>query len=315
MGLDSMKMALKNKVAKYAAIAIVAGFSSVAYAEDSDFPHGTSWPDLPKETSFPAAIGTIPDFSYRVKGAEKSYPTPGIGVSTQPAGSTVYGGGLGVLLDYGLNRNAATGAISNEVTVRTRIGLGNRWDIAIAVPQLYTLSKNGEATKPFGILGNMAIVLHKQHLAKQFGESALSIATNYIFNAPMNDVSPYGLGWGLGATWQYRNMKVDFDIDVKIFTNGANPYFATRGGYFYALNDYLYVGAEYNWDIKIRGAIHTAHQGFHTLTLGPTVSVKVPKLKNSAFGVGVYGYLINDYEVAGAKPESWKFASRLAIFY
>lgn len=282
-----------------------------------DLPHGTSWPDLPKETSFPAAIGTIPDFSYRVRGDNnKSYPTPGIGVTVATGGSTMYAGAITVLVNYNLTESTSKN-LKNSVAIVTRVGLGNRWDIAVATPQLYTYNNNGPVSgHPFGSVGNLGITFHKQHMAKQFGESAISVATNYIVNAPISKTaSEYGIGWGAGATWQYHQMSAQFDITATIYTDSKNPAFASKGGYYYAFNNFLYAGVEYNWDYtSYKNKVYTG-TGSNSLVIGPTISAKIPKLKNSALGIGIYFDLINQYENVNQKMQPWKFASRLAIFY
>lgn len=314
-----MKVAFKSKVAQYATIAIIVGLSSPMYGSD-DFPIGTSWPDLPKETSFPAAIGTIPDFSYRIEGKDKTYHTTGIGVTTASAGTTMYGGAVTVLLNYNLNTNTNANIFRNNVVVVSRIGLGNRWDIAFAVPQMYQLGDNGALpASVFGSVGNLGVTLHKQHFAKKFSESALSIATNYIIGLPLSkNGGEYAFGWGVGITWQYRNMAAQADIEAKVYTDARNPDFAIKGGYYYALTSMIYTGVEFDWSYTAYAkgsSVYTAAIGKNTLAIGPTISIKVPKLKNSAFGIGFYGDLFNDYEALGQKSQAWKFASRLAIFY
>ena len=124
-----------RKLPFIAAFLWAAGFSC---AVADDFPHGTSWPDLPKETSFPAAVGTLPEFSYRVDSVKKGrqYAVPGIGVTTASGGSTMYAGAVAVLLNYNLTANT-NDAFRNNLIPAVRIGLGNRWDIAFAVPQMY----------------------------------------------------------------------------------------------------------------------------------------------------------------------------------
>lgn len=285
--------------------------------EQSEFPHNTSWPDLPKETSFPAAIGTIPDFSYRTYGEDKSYPTPGIGVTTATGGSIVYGGAVAVLVNYNLTQ-AKNNNLKNVVAIVTRIGLGNGWDIAVATPQLYTISKTGAAVSgpPFGSVGNLGVTLHKQHIAKQFGESAVSVATNYIVNVPISKTaSEYSIGWGVGATWQYHQMAAQVDITATIYTDSKNPAFASKGGYYYAFNDFIYAGVEYNWDYTHYKNSVYADNGSNSFVIGPTLSIKIPQLKNTALGIAAFYDLINKYEALNQKMQPWKFASRLSIFY
>lgn len=310
------KLALSIATCYLVSMSCFADTTSANQIEQDEFPHGTSWPDLPKETSFPAAIGTIPDFSYRVHGKDKSYPTTGIGVTVATGGSTMYAGGIAVLVNYNLTQTDSKN-LKNAVAIVTRIGLGNRWDIAVATPQLYTYNENGAVPgPPFGSVGSLGITLHKQHMAKQFGESALSVATNYIINAPISKTaSEYGIGWGAGATWQYRQMAAQFDITATIYTDSKNPAFASKGGYYYAFNNFLYAGVEYNWDYTTyKNKVYTG-TGSNSLAIGPTISAKIPKLKNSAFGMGIFYDLINQYEGINQKMQPWKFSTRLAIFY
>lgn len=307
-----------RKLPFIAAFLWAAGFS---YAVADDFPHGTSWPDLPKETSFPAAVGTLPEFSYRVDSVKKGrqYAVPGIGVTTASGGSTMYAGAVAVLLNYNLTANT-NDAFRNNLIPAVRIGLGNRWDIAFAVPQMYMV-KDGSpfrpgANAPFGSVGNLGVTLHKQHMAKKFGESALSVATNYIFGIPVSATpAGYNFGWGVGASWQYHQMSAHFDITATVYTDAKNPQFASKGGYFYALNNYLYTGIEYNWDYAPGKNPGYTGFGSHQLVLGPIISMKVPKLKNSALGFGAYYDVINHWENQTAKLQPWKFASRLSIFF
>lgn len=310
-----------RKLSLIAALAWAAGFS---YAAADDFPQGTSWPDLPKETSFPAAVGTLPEFSYRVDSEKKGkqYATPGIGVTTAAGGSAMYAGAVGVLLNYNLTANP-NDVYKNMFIPGVRIGLGNRWDVALAVPQLYQLKDNTPfkpaAAVPFGPVGNLGITLHKQHMAKKFGDSALSVATNYIFGIPVSATpAGYNFGWGVGASWQYHQMSAHLDFTATVYTDAKNPQFAGKGGYFFAFNNYLYTGIEFNWDYMPGKNPGYQLLGFHQLMLGPIISVKVPKLKNSALGVGAYYDVINYYEGKSANTNNiqpWKFASRLSIFF
>lgn len=306
-----------KKLPFIAALAWAAGFS---YAAADDFPQGTSWPDLPKETSFPAAVGTLPEFSYRVdsKKKGKQYAVPGIGVTMASGGSAMYAGAVTVLLNYNLTANTGD-VFKNALAPVVRIGLGNRWDIALAVPQMYMLKDSTPFrpdAAPFGAVGSLGVTLHKQHMAKKFGESALSVATNYIIGIPVSAVpAGYNFGWGVGASWQYHQMSAQFDITAAVYTDAKNPQFASKGGYFYAFNNYLYTGVEYNWDYT--PGKNPGYMGFgsHQFVLGPIISVKVPKLKNTALGAGVYYDVINYWENPTAKIQPWKFASRLSIFF
>ncbi len=305
--------------------------NTMAFAANDDDPwKGTSWPDLPKQTSFPSTISTVPDFAYQVKseGKAKKYPTPGVGMLTQTGGSTVYAGGVSINTTYFLSMPSTAGShnVKNQIAPAVRIGIGKQWDITVVSPMTFIYNRSGDhvvgtgGTNPgFGTVGTTTVTLHKQHFAKKFEEASLAVATEYSLGIPTNSGmnGAWGMGLGLGMTWQYRNMSAIFNFSATTYSNSRNPAFSSRGGYHFAFTNNFYAGVEYMWDsvpygVQGGSTMYSQAIGAHTLYFGPMFGIKVPKLKNSAFAFGGIWDTLQKTE-SGVGKEPWKFVSRLLV--
>lgn len=214
---------------------------------------------------------------------------------------------MAVLLNYNLTK--ASDILKNNVIIVSRFGISNGYDVVLAVPQMYSVNRTLHKNQaPYGSVGNIALTLHKQHLAQKFDEHLFMLATNYLLEIPVGTNAKFGAGWGFGFSWIYHNMSAIFDLEARIYSDLKSPSFASKGGYYYAFNEFIYAGIEYNWDFNSKGRVFLIKQPRHNLAIGPTLSFKIPQLKNSAIGIGFYGDPVD-------KISPWKLGSRLAIFF
>ncbi|GAD20179.1 Uncharacterised protein [Helicobacter fennelliae] len=303
-----------SKVATLTALSACAAFGA---PDEFDW-SGTSWPDLPKQTSFPAEVATTAATAYGLKSEKhgKVYPVATAGVTTATGGSTTYAGSLAVLMRYFLttpNENA----INNTFNFVARIGLGNQWDIAIAVPQNYNVQTNNpNATKRYGALGRLPLTFHRQHWAKKFGESSFAIATNYIINIPASAgmAQPWGFGWGVGWTWQYHQMSWIFDAKYTTFTGGRPGEFNIQTGYLFAFTNWVFGGLEANFDYIpfTTGWAIDSQIGKTNLWLGPSINFKSVAHKNKTFHIGIFFDVIRHAQLE-ANRTLWKFGSGFTL--
>lgn len=264
--------------------------------------------------------------------AGSGVPTPGNGVATFLGGTAVQKGDGALVLNYNFTQAyTAEGKIyRNNFVPVLRFGLGSKWDINILAPQMYQVKKSGGNGRMFGATGILEMIIHKQHLAEQVGESRIMLASNYIITMPTSGgmSGAWGFGFDLGLTWLYDSMRFVFDFRANTNTQNAsgvfkNPSISVKAGYHYAFIDYLYAGLELNYDTTFyRTDIKQPYSsdGSHILYVGPMIGVKIPELKGFAWGVGFFWDCLNKYQhtTAGGNPnkvDSWRVTSRITAVF
>ena len=254
---------------------------------------------------------------------------PGNGVSTFVAGTSVPEGGVSMILNYNFfSTTPQSGAriYRNVFAPVLRVGIGNAWDIVVQVPMTFTLQDGkrtaNQAGIGSGVNGRTIVWFHKQHLAKNFGDSSLMVATNYSLSIPTQSgmTGFWGFGFGVGLTWDYLSMRGVFDIQATANTGKQPLALWIKAGYHYAFNNYVYAGLELNWDSAIYSSLYNGYNGSgsHNVYLGPILSFKIPELKNSAWGIGFFWDCVNQYQNPNAQvkwKEAWKLTSRISVMF
>ena len=150
----------------------------------------------------------------------------------------------------------------------------------------------------------------------------LMVATSYSVSIPTSsDMNGFwGFGFGVGLTWNYLSHRLIFDFNATANTGKNNPDLFIKAGYHYAFNDYLYTGLELNWDTVPYKNLYNGYlkDGSHTLYIGPMLSVKIPELHNSAWGVGFFWDVVNQYQTPQAQvkwKEAWRLTSRITASF
>lgn len=259
--------------------------------------------------------------------AGSGVPKPGNGVSTFFGGSSAPEGVPTLVLNYHL---FSTTHLGNGRTYRNvfvpvlRVGVGNKWDISAQVPMFFTI-RNGTRSQTApgsGANGRVILWAHKQHLAEQFGDSMLMLATTYSVSIPTTSGMSgfWGFGFGFGLTWNYLSNRIVFDFNATAKTQRMSPDLFIKAAYHYAFTDYVYAGLELNWDTAPYKSAYNGYtnDGFHNLYIGPMVSVKIPELKNTAWGVGFFWDCINKYQNPTAQvkwKEAWRLTSRITAAF
>ena len=265
--------------------------------------------------------------------ANSGVPKPGNGVSTFVAGTSVPEGGVSMILNYNFfstKQDNAARSYRNVFAPVLRVGIGNQWDIVVQVPMTFRIQdgKRSQNTPGSGVNGRTLVWFHKQHLAKTFENSSIMVATNYSLSIPTNSgmTGFWGFGFGVGLTWDYLSMRGVFDIQATANTkgdsgNGVSPLTLwIKAGYHYAFTNYVYAGLELNWDSSIYSSLYNGYSGngSHNVYLGPIVSVKIPELNGSAWGVGFFWDVANKYQDATQRPkwkEAWRLTSRITAMF
>ena len=257
--------------------------------------------------------------------ANSGVPKPGNGVSTFVAGTSVPEGGVSMILNYNFfstKQDNAARIYRNVFAPVLRVGIGNQWDIVVQVPMTFTI-QDGKRTSN-GVNGRTLVWFHKQHLAKTFENSSIMVATNYSLSIPTNSgmTGFWGFGFGVGLTWDYLSMRGVFDIQATANTDKSPLTLWIKAGYHYAFTNYVYAGLELNWDSSIYRSLYNGyggnHNGSHNVYLGPIVSVKIPELNGSAWGVGFFWDVANKYQDAAQRPkwkEAWRLTSRITAMF
>lgn len=255
--------------------------------------------------------------------ANSGVPKPGNGVSTFVAGTSVPEGGVSMILNYNFfsqKPDGATRIYRNVFAPVLRVGIGNQWDIVVQVPMTFTL-QDGKRTSN-GVNGRTLVWFHKQHLAKKFENSSIMVATNYSLSIPTNSQMTgfWGFGFGVGLTWDYLSMRGVFDIQATANTNKSPLTLWIKAGYHYAFTNYVYAGLELNWDSSIYSSLYNGYtgSGSHNVYLGPILSFKIPELNGSAWGVGFFWDVANQYQNPNAKvkwKEAWRLTSRITAMF
>ena len=254
--------------------------------------------------------------------ASSGVPKPGNGVSTFFGGSSAPDGVPTLVLNYNFfsTTNAQDRTYRNMFVPVLRVGVGKQWDISLQVPMNFTI-QNGKRTTN-GAVGRAILWAHKQHLAEKFGDSMLMVATNYSVSIPTSSgmTGFWGFGFGVGLTWDYLSHRLIFDFNATANTDKNNPDLFIKAGYHYAFNDYLYTGLELNWDTVPYKNLYNGYSKFgsHTLYIGPMLSVKIPELHNSAWGVGFFWDVVNQYQNSTQKvkwKEVWRLTSRITASF
>lgn len=257
--------------------------------------------------------------------AGSGVPKPGNGVSTFVAGTSVPEGGVSMILNYNFfSTNPDNGAriYRNVFAPVLRVGIGNQWDIVVQVPMTFAI-QNGKRTSN-GVNGRTLVWFHKQHLAKKFENSSIMVATNYSLSIPTQQGMSgfWGFGFGVGLTWDYLSMRGVFDIQATASTNKAPLTLWIKAGYHYAFTNYVYAGLELNWDSSIYSSLYNGYtptnNGSHNVYLGPILSFKIPELNGSAWGVGFFWDVANQYQNAQQRPkwkEAWRLTSRITAMF
>lgn len=261
--------------------------------------------------------------------AGSGVPKPGNGVSTFVAGTSVPEGGVSMILNYNFftqkpDNNARI--YRNVFAPVLRVGIGNQWDIVVQVPMTFTIQngKRNPNNNPVGsgVNGRTLVWFHKQHLAKKFENSSIMVATNYSLSIPTNSgmTGFWGFGFGVGLTWDYLSMRGVFDIQATASTNKAPLTLWIKAGYHYAFTNYVYAGLELNWDSSIYSSLYNGYtgSGSHNVYLGPILSFKIPELNGSAWGVGFFWDVANQYQNAQQRPkwkEAWRLTSRITAMF
>ncbi len=267
--------------------------------------------------------------------AGSGVPKPGNGVSTFVAGTSVPEGGVSLILNYNFFSTTHTpGArvYRNVFAPVLRVGIGNQWDIVVQVPMTFTIQdgkRNPSGNNVgSGVNGRTLVWFHKQHLAKKFENSSIMVATNYSLSIPTNSgmTGFWGFGFGVGLTWDYLSMRGVFDIQATASTKGASGTGASpltlwiKAGYHYAFTNYVYAGLELNWDSSIYSSAYNGYtgNGSHNVYLGPILSFKIPELNGSAWGVGFFWDVANQYQDTQQRPkwkEAWRLTSRITAMF
>lgn len=262
--------------------------------------------------------------------ANSGVPKPGNGVATFLGGTSVPEGGVAMVLNYNFfsTTNAQGRVYRNVFAPVLRVGIGNAWDIAVQVPMTFTIQngKRNPKNNPAGsgVNGRTLVLFHKQHLAKKFENSSIMVATNYSVSIPTNSGMSgfWGFGFGVGLTWDYLSMRGVFDIQATASTDKAPLTLWIKAGYHYAFNNYVYAGLELNWDSSIYKSLYNGYDkgngGSHNVYLGPILSFKIPELNGSAWGVGFFWDVANQYQNAQQRPkskEAWRLTSRITASF
>lgn len=259
--------------------------------------------------------------------AGSGVPKPGNGVSTFVAGTSVPEGGVSMILNYNFfSQKPDNGAriYRNVFAPVLRVGIGNQWDIVVQVPMTFTIQngKRSTNTPGSGVNGRTFVWFHKQHLAKKFENSSIMVATNYSLSLPTNSGMSgfWGFGFGIGLTWDYLSMRGVFDIQATANTDKSPLTLWIKAGYHYAFTNYVYAGLELNWDSTIYSRLYNGYSGggSHNVYLGPILSFKIPELNGSAWGVGFFWDVANQYQNAQQRPkwkEAWRLTSRITAMF
>ena len=261
--------------------------------------------------------------------ANSGVPKPGNGVSTFFGGSSAPEGMPTLVLNYHLFSTTHSGngrTYRNVFAPVLRVGIGNQWDIVVQVPMTFTIQDGkrnpNNNNVGSGVNGRTLVWFHKQHLAKTFENSSIMVATNYSLSIPTQSgmSSFWGFGFGVGLTWDYLSMRGVFDIQATANTDKTPLTLWIKAGYHYAFTNYVYAGLELNWDSSIYSSLYNGYDGngSHNVYLGPIVSVKIPELNGSAWGVGFFWDVANKYQNATQRPkwkEAWRLTSRITAMF
>ena len=261
--------------------------------------------------------------------ANSGVPKPGNGVSTFVAGTSVPEGGVSMILNYNFfstKQDNAARIYRNVFAPVLRVGIGNQWDIVVQVPMTFTIQDGkrnpNNSNVGSGVNGRTLVWFHKQHLAKTFENSSIMVATNYSLSIPTNSgmTGFWGFGFGVGLTWDYLSMRGVFDIQATANTDKSPLTLWIKAGYHYAFTNYVYAGLELNWDSSIYRSLYNGYNdnGSHNVYLGPILSVKIPELNGSAWGVGFFWDVANKYQNAAQRPkwkEAWRLTSRITAMF
>ncbi len=207
---------------------------------------------------------------------EKKYPVAwgGMGATFGPGGMGVPAGTLGIggNLVYGQSDNVRIGNRSSNDSskttkfnqiFKTRYGIMDGLDIRTATPFYNThLSNQYTPNRDVYGIGDTAVVLHKR-LLNQLKGDPFSVAIDLGGVLPTGSVdahsadaagnSAWGFITGLGATYFYGANRFDAEVNYATFTMGAKNYEKGDRGrfnfaYAYALNNYLDLGVESQWE-------------------------------------------------------------------
>ncbi len=252
-----------------------------------------------------------------------SVPKPGNGVATFLGGTSVAAGEATMILNYNyFQRSNAAGRIHTNVFAPVlRVGLGKQWDIVVQTPMRFVMQNHKRTAQSPGFVGRTFVWFHKQHLVKQFEESTLMVATNYLLSIPTTNGMDafWGVGFGVGLTWNYRSMRLAFDFQATAKSNKQPMEMFIKAGYHHAINDYFFAGIELNWDSTIYNSAYNGYTGTggsHNVFIGPMVSVKIPQLNNSAWGVAFFYDVVNKYQAQNVKSkDAWKITSRITVAF
>ncbi|PAF44527.1 hypothetical protein [Helicobacter sp. 11S02596-1] len=262
-------------------------------------------------------------------GAKEYYPI-GPSVTGAAAGSTVAKGTIILQLESvsaKIKNNQAGIDVQKEVFIpKIRVGLGEGWDVRWQTPFLFNTIYQAPRNKSVRGPTDSLLLFHKQFVLETEGYF-LGIGTDYIVSIPTDGSlatgnGAFGAGIGLGASWRFQSMGVDFDMAVIGYARGRlyeeSPWFYIKTRYAYALSRYFDVGAELNWDYRNDYYASNLKQGYHTLYIGPMVGLKVPSWKNFSIGLVTYYAAYEKYNVeipSGEKTERFRFVVRANLFF
>ncbi|GFO70820.1 hypothetical protein GMLC_43990 [Geomonas limicola] len=192
-----------------------------------------------------------------------------------PAGTGFPVGKLGVLLNYQNCETDGTRQGDREVNenvrlskkvgvVKLRYGITEGLDIRTATP-LYDVHKKNLATgkgEHLGWIGDTGIALHKV-LMNQAKGAPFDLAVDLGLVVPTTDVSnksvdfvgnnAWGAGGAIGLTYSAGSHRLDQELHVYTFTEGAHDYrkptyLRSTTAWGVAVNNYFDIGAESQFD-------------------------------------------------------------------
>lgn len=261
----------------------------------------------------------------------QEHSTIGPSVTGAAAGSTLAKGKIILQLESvsaKIKNNQEGIDVFKEVFIpKIRVGIGGGWDVRWQTPFLFnTIYK---APSNISVRGptDSNLLFHKQFVPQTQGYF-IGIGLDLIASIP-TDASvntgngAFGAGVGIGASWRYQSMGVDFDLAMIGYAQGRlyqeSPWYYLKARYAYALSKYFDIGLETNWDFRDNYNASNLKQGYHTLYIGPMIGVKIPQLNNSSLGLVGYYAAYEKYNISGmmshAKSEIFRIILRMNIVF
>lgn len=232
-----------------------------------------------------------------------------------PAGTGFPAGKFAALINYQYSETDGVRKGSSEVNdsvkmsknvgvVKFRYGIMEGLDVRTATP-LYTIDKKNMVTgkqEDLGWIGDTAIALHKVLMSQAKG-APFDLAIDLGLVVPTTDVSSksvdfvgngaWGTGGAVGLTYSTGSHRLDQEIHVYTFMEGAHSYrkpmyIRSTSAWGYALNDYLDMGAEsqFDWNGRSKKNGISQNDSKNEWYVGPKMAFKY---KPAGFAAGLAG--------------------------